>query len=82
MEHYHLKWNAHHDETFSAFESLLAEEAFADVVLSCRGMALRAHRLVLSACSSYFRQVSSVFFFECVPTDQLVFILRINEGSI
>ncbi|CAG0916081.1 unnamed protein product [Notodromas monacha] len=56
MEHYRLKWNSHHEETFAAFESLLADEAFSDVVLSCRGMTMRAHRLVLSACSSYFRQ--------------------------
>ena len=41
----------------SAFKSLLENEDFVDVTLSAGGKTLRAHKVVLSACSSYFKQL-------------------------
>ena len=33
------------------------QQLFVDVTLACSGGVLRAHRLMLSACSSYFRRL-------------------------
>ena len=41
----------------NAFKSLLEKEDFVDVTLSAGGKTLRAHKVVLSACSSYFKQL-------------------------
>ena len=41
----------------NAFKSLLENEDFVDVTLSAGGKTLRAHKVVLSACSSYFKQL-------------------------
>lgn len=41
----------------SVINQLLAEEAFVDVTLACDGARIKAHRVVLSACSPYFQRV-------------------------
>ncbi|KAJ8957339.1 hypothetical protein NQ318_004818 [Aromia moschata] len=41
----------------SAFENLRDDEDFVDVTLACDGKSLKAHRVVLSACSPYFREL-------------------------
>ena len=41
----------------SAFKHILEEEEFVDVTLSAGGQNLKAHKVVLSACSSYFRDL-------------------------
>ena len=41
----------------NAFKSLLENEDFVDVTLSAGGKTLRAHKVVLSACSSYFKHL-------------------------
>ncbi len=50
-----LKWNNHRSTLFSVFETLLEEDNLVDVTLSADGQFLRAHRVILSACSPYFR---------------------------
>ena len=50
-----LKWNNHRSTLFSVFDTLLEEESLVDVTLSAEGQFLRAHRVILSACSPYFR---------------------------
>ena len=40
--------------------SLRADEDLVDVTLSCEGRLLKAHKVILSACSSYFRNVFKV----------------------
>lgn len=50
-----LKWNQHHGSLVSVFEELRCREAFVDVTLVCgEGSSLKAHKLVLSACSPFF----------------------------
>lgn len=50
-----LKWNQHHGSLVSVFEELRCREAFVDVTLVCgEGASLKAHKLVLSACSPFF----------------------------
>jgi len=52
-----LKWNNYQLSLTSAFKHLLEEEDFVDVTLSAEGQNLKAHKVVLSACSSYFRDL-------------------------
>ena len=54
-QQYCLKWNNHRPTLFSVFDTLLEEESLVDVTLSAEGQFLRAHRIILSACSPYFR---------------------------
>ena len=44
----------------SLFRSLKAEEDFVDVTLSCEEHQYSAHKVVLSACSPYFRKLLKV----------------------
>ena len=43
-----------------AFESLLDQEDFVDVTLGVEGKKLSAHKMLLSACSPYFRELLKV----------------------
>jgi len=52
-----LKWNNYQLSLTSAFKHILEEEEFVDVTLSAGGQNLKAHKVVLSACSSYFRDL-------------------------
>lgn len=50
-----LRWNNHQSNIISVFEQLLQSESFVDVTLAVEGMTLKAHKVVLSACSPYFQ---------------------------
>ena len=50
-----LKWNNHRSTILSVFDTLLEEESLVDVTLCTEGQFIKAHRIVLSACSPYFR---------------------------
>lgn len=50
-----LRWNNHQSNLLSVFEQLLHDESFVDVTLAVEGQLLRAHKMVLSACSPYFQ---------------------------
>jgi len=50
-----LRWNNFHTNITSAFESLRDDEDFVDITLACEGRQIKAHKMVLSACSPYFR---------------------------
>ena len=52
-----LKWNNHRSTILSVFDALLEEESLIDVTLwtGPDNPVVRAHRIVLSACSPYFR---------------------------
>ncbi|KAK4315058.1 hypothetical protein Pmani_013689 [Petrolisthes manimaculis] len=52
-----LRWNNHQSNIVSVFEQLLQSESFVDVTLAVEGMMLKAHKVVLSACSPYFQAV-------------------------
>lgn len=58
-ENFCLKWNDHHSIFFSSAESLCSNQNLTDVVLSAGGRQFQAHKLVLSICSSYFRDLFS-----------------------
>ncbi|GLG95885.1 Broad-complex core protein isoforms 1/2/3/4/5 [Gryllus bimaculatus] len=57
LEHFSLRWNNFHSNMSSGFCALLQEDALVDVTLAAEGRVLQAHKLVLSVCSPYFKQI-------------------------
>jgi len=56
-QQYSLRWNDFHSSILSSFRHLRDEEDFVDVTLACDGRSFSAHKVVLSACSPYFRRL-------------------------
>jgi len=56
-QRFSLKWNNYQSHLVTAFESLLGESDFVDVTLGVEGRRLSAHKMLLSACSPYFREL-------------------------
>lgn len=56
-QEYCLKWNNHQTTIINVMDTLLEEESLVDVTLSADGQLIRAHRIILSACSPYFRSL-------------------------
>ncbi|XP_023237536.1 protein tramtrack, beta isoform-like isoform X1 [Centruroides sculpturatus] len=56
-EQFCLKWNNHHSNMLTVFEQLLSNEALVDVTLACEGLSMKAHKMVLSACSPFFQNL-------------------------
>ncbi|KOC67966.1 Protein bric-a-brac 2 [Habropoda laboriosa] len=56
-QHYCLRWNNYQSNMTSVFHQLLQTESFVDVTLACNEASLKAHKVVLSACSSYFQKL-------------------------
>lgn len=52
-----LKWNDFHTSLTSTFTELRAESDLLDATIFCEGQLVRAHKLVLSASSTIFRQL-------------------------
>lgn len=50
-----LRWNNHQSNLLSVFDQLLHDESFVDVTLAVEGQLLKAHKMILSACSPYFQ---------------------------
>ncbi|XP_059479497.1 protein bric-a-brac 2-like isoform X15 [Neocloeon triangulifer] len=56
-QQYSLRWNNYVRHMTSAFESLRSDRDLIDVTLSCEGKKIPAHKMLLSACSSYFKDL-------------------------
>uniref|UniRef100_A0A182MLR6 BTB domain-containing protein n=1 Tax=Anopheles culicifacies TaxID=139723 RepID=A0A182MLR6_9DIPT len=56
-QQFSLKWNDYTSYVAGAFGSFRYEEDFVDVTLCCEGRKIRAHKILLSACSPYFKEV-------------------------
>ena len=52
-----LRWNNYQSNLTQVFEQLLENESFVDVTLACERRNIKAHRMVLSACSPYFQSI-------------------------
>ncbi|XP_069673620.1 uncharacterized protein [Periplaneta americana] len=59
QQQYCLKWKFHQNNQQAMFSKLLQKESFCDVTIACEEKILRAHKLMLSACSSYFEMILS-----------------------
>jgi len=92
-EHFCLKWNNYRPNLTSAFKSLREGEDFVDVTLSADGINLKAHKVVLSACSNYFRDLLKgistwqhpVLFLRDIPLIDLSLVLEfvyVGEVSV
>ncbi|XP_056641217.1 protein tramtrack, alpha isoform-like [Diorhabda carinulata] len=60
-QQYCLRWRYHHSNLQTMFSQLLEREAFCDVTLACEGRTIKAHKIVLSACSTYFETILSQY---------------------
>ncbi|XP_030755148.1 zinc finger protein 131 isoform X2 [Sitophilus oryzae] len=52
-----VRWNSYQQNLQSAFPKLLTSEHFVDVTLACENEMLKCHKVVLSACSTYFEKL-------------------------
>ncbi len=67
-----LRWNNYQLNLLSVFEQLLEKQQFVDVTLCCEGgYSVKAHKIVLSACSPYFQAL-----FNDTPCDHPIVILK------
>lgn len=60
-EQFSLKWNNFSNNLTSGFLSHLTENDLVDVTLAVEGQLLQAHKLVLSICSPYFKNIFKVY---------------------
>ncbi|XP_068907841.1 protein jim lovell-like isoform X3 [Tenebrio molitor] len=70
-ELYNLRWNSYFSNLINVFTDHQNQESLVDVTLSCEGQFVKAHRLILSACSVYFQKV-----FETHTTSQMLILLN------
>lgn len=56
-ENFCLRWNDYEKKYAETFRTLREDDHFADVTLACEGHAVKAHRIILCACSSYFSHI-------------------------
>ncbi|XP_040580531.1 uncharacterized protein [Lepeophtheirus salmonis] len=75
-EQFCLKWNNYQSNIVSALGNLKLDEDFVDVTLSCEGRTIKAHKVILSACSLYFRDV-----FRETPCNHPIIILKDTQYS-
>ncbi|XP_040571888.1 uncharacterized protein [Lepeophtheirus salmonis] len=73
-----LRWNNHRNNLLSVFDHLLQTEAFCDVTLACDGSSIKCHKMILSACSSYFQTL----FMENTCEHPIVFLKDIKYNEI
>ncbi|KAH8387025.1 hypothetical protein KR093_004167 [Drosophila rubida] len=66
-QQYCLRWKYHHSNLQTMFSQLLDRGCFCDVTLACEGQLIRAHRVVLCACSTFFDSVLSNYASERDP---------------
>ncbi|GLG94592.1 uncharacterized protein GBIM_01781 [Gryllus bimaculatus] len=59
MEELSLKWDEHHPAVISVFEELLAKGTLVDCTIAADGQYMKAHKVVLAACSPYFEHSGS-----------------------
>lgn len=58
-EHFCLRWNNHQSTLVSVFDDLLESGTLVDCTLAADGQYLKAHKVVLSACSPYLGMLLS-----------------------
>lgn len=59
-QQYSLSWNHFHSNLSIGFQSLLREQDLVDVTLAVDGKYFKAHKMVLSICSPYFKELFQV----------------------
>lgn len=59
-EQFSLRWNDFHSNLSQSFHALLEGEDLVDVTLAAGGQYVHAHKLILSVCSPYFKELFKV----------------------
>lgn len=59
-DQFSLRWNNFHSNLTSGFHALLQGEDLVDVTLAAGGQFVQAHKIVLSVCSPYFKDLFKV----------------------
>ncbi|EEB19579.1 conserved hypothetical protein [Pediculus humanus corporis] len=70
-EQFFLKWNNFENNLTSGFADLLKQELMVDVTLAAEGKIIQAHKIILSICSSYFRNM-----FQLNPCQHPIVVLK------
>ena len=52
-----LRWNDFQTNMVASFKHLRDEKSFTDVTIACDGQSTKAHKMILSACSPYFKVI-------------------------
>ncbi|CAL8087931.1 unnamed protein product [Orchesella dallaii] len=55
-QQFSLRWNNYSQHIVTALEELRVDDELTDVTLSCEGQRVKAHKLLLSACSVFFKE--------------------------
>ncbi|VVC86165.1 unnamed protein product [Leptidea sinapis] len=56
-DQFSLRWNDFHANLAQSFQALLDEEDLVDVTLAAGGQYVHAHKVILSVCSPYFKEL-------------------------
>ena len=78
MEKFNLKWNDFETNISSAFKELRSECDLFDCTLSAGGRKIQAHKLILSACSKFFRNV----FKENIHQHPLIYLRGVSSSDL
>lgn len=66
-----LRWNNYQSNMVNVLDQIFHDEKYVDVTLVCENTFIKAHKIVLSACSPYFQHI-----FDSVPSPHPVIILK------
>jgi hypothetical protein len=72
-----LRWNNHQSTLIQNFDTLLESGTLVDCTLAAEGKYLKAHKVVLSACSPYF-EVGETYLYIVVQLSLLAIILTLH----
>ncbi|GBM78969.1 Protein bric-a-brac 2 [Araneus ventricosus] len=56
-QQFRLKWSNHMNNVLDVVKNLFLTESLVDVTLACDGMSIKAHKVILSACSPFFQSL-------------------------
>ena len=84
-----LKWHDFQDHIQASFEELRSDNDFTDVTLACEDQSIKAHKVILSACSPFFQNLlkshpnpQPLIYMRGVKTSDLVAVVNfIYEGE-
>lgn len=57
QQHFCFKWNNYQANMSEVFHNMLLNENMVDVTIACEGASIKAHKMVLAACSPFFQNL-------------------------
>ena len=73
-----LKWNDFQNLAQASFGDLRADNDFTDVTLACEDQSIKAHKVVLSACSPFFKKLLKT----CQHPQPLIYLKGMKARSL